>query len=301
MSEPQTIKQIQALLEAHGREPVKRFGQNFLIDGNIMRMVVDAGELDAQRDVVLEVGPGTGSLTTLLSERAREVVAVEVDKNLAELLHDVLAEQMARNVTLVVDDALSGKHELSALMMEAVTEAMAEVPAARLKLVANLPYVIATPLVVDLMLAEPRPMLLVFTVQKEVADRLLADANSPAYGAVSVMTQGLATVERLHDLSPNVFWPKPQVHSTLVRLRPIAERYQELGDIRLWQKIASGLFFHRRKTVLKSLDHMPGLEMLKGHWPTVLEEADIDAHVRGETLTVEQAMSIHQAARRAGA
>lgn len=296
MTEPQTIKEIQRLLDSYGCEPVKRFGQNFLIDGNIMRMVAEAGELDAERDVVLEVGPGTGSLTALLAEQARRVVAVEVDTHLAELLRDVLAEQLKRNVTLVVGDALSGKHALSPLMTEAVALALADVPEGRLKLVANLPYVIATPLVIDLLLSEPRPHLLAFTVQKEVADRLLADSSSLAYGAISVLVQGLAQVERLHDLSPNVFWPKPQVHSTLVRIRPIPERYRELADLKLWQSVASGLFFHRRKTILKSMQHTPGLEELKSAWPEILARAGIGADVRGETLNVRQAMDIYHAA-----
>lgn len=297
MTQPQTIKEVKALLEAHGCEPVKRFGQNFLIDGNVMRMVADSGELDPQTDVVLEVGPGTGSLTRLLAERARRVVAVEVDTNLATLLRDVLAPELDRNLTLVVDDALSGKHTLSPLMVAAIKQAMADVPDARLKLVANLPYVIATPLVVDLLLAQPRPHLLSFTVQKEVADRIVAQPGSPAYGAVSILTQGLCTVERLHDLSPHVFWPKPQIHSTLVRLRPLPHRYAELADLQLWQRITSGLFFHRRKTIQKSLEHTPGLERFKGHWPAILAAANVPPEVRGETLSVPQTITLHHAAR----
>jgi len=293
---PQTLTEIQQLLAARDLEPNRRLGQNFLIDGNLMRMVVDMAELDASRDVVLEVGAGTGSLTAMLAERAARVVTVETDRRLIPILDEVLAG--CGNVELLATDALAQKHEIAPQVLAAVTEAMAGVSDARFKLVANLPYVIATPLVMNLLLGQGPPHLLVFTVQKELADRLGARHDTSLYGQVSILAQALCEVERLHDLSPNVFWPKPQVHSTLVRLRPDPARYEAVGDLDLLHRVAAGLFAHRRKTCHKSLELASGLEALGGRWPEVLRAAGIDPGVRGETLSLEQVLALLRKVRR---
>lgn len=295
-AKPQSIADVQQLLARQGLEPNRRLGQNFLVDGNLMRMVVDAAELDAARDVVLEVGAGTGSLTLLLAERAARVVTVETDRNLVPILEEVL--EGVGNVNLLVMDALAGKHEVAGEVTAAVREAIEQVPQARLKLAANLPYVIATPLVINLLLGEPRPDLLVFTVQRELADRLAATHDTADYGPISILAQALATVERLHDLSPNVFWPKPQVHSTLVRVRPEAARYEAVGDPALLQQLAGGLFAHRRKTCHKSLELAMDRGELRGRWGDLLASCGIDPGVRGETLSLEQVLSLLGAVRR---
>jgi 16S rRNA (adenine1518-N6/adenine1519-N6)-dimethyltransferase len=295
MTDPQTQHQIQELLARHGTEPNRRLGQNFLIDGNLMRRVVEAAELDAARDVVLEVGSGTGSLTALLSERAARVVTVETDKKLTPVLEEVVGP--LGNVRVLITDALATKHTLEPRVVEAVREALDAVgPQARLKLVANLPYAIATPLVANLLLSEPRPALLVFTVQKEVADRLAAGPHSRDYGPVSLLCQAVASVERLRDLSPNVFWPKPQVHSSLMRIRVDPQRVAAAGDLELFRRVASGLFAHRRKTCLKSLETAPELTTFRGRWPELLEAAGIDPGARGDTLTLEQVRRLAHAA-----
>ena len=277
--------------------PNHRLGQNFLIDGNLMRMIVDSAELDASRDVVLEVGAGTGSLTAMLAERAARVVTVETDRGLAAILDEVLTG--CGNVELLVADALARKHEIAPQVLAAVREAMAEVSGARLKLVANLPYAIATPLVMNLLVGQGRPKLLVFTVQKELADRFAARHDTSLYGQVSILAQALCGVERLHDLSPNVFWPKPQVHSTLVRLRPEAARYEAVGDLRLLQSLVTGLFGHRRKTCQKSLELAAGIDSLGGRWGEVLRAAGIDPGVRGEALSLTQVLALHRTVRAA--
>ncbi|NIA20748.1 MAG: ribosomal RNA small subunit methyltransferase A [Anaerolineaceae bacterium] len=292
---PQTLTEIQQLLAARDLQPNHRLGQNFLIDGNLMRMIVEAAELDASRDVVLEVGGGTGSLTAMLAQRAARVVTVETDRRLAAILDEVLTG--CGNVEIVVADALARKHEVAPQVLAVVTEAMAAVGDARLKLVANLPYAIATPLVMNLLVGRPRPHLLVFTVQKELADRLATRPATSLYGQVSILAQALCGVQRLHDLSPNVFWPKPQVHSTLVRLRPEAARYEAVGDLPLLQSVVAGLFGHRRKTCQKSLELAAGIDALRGHWGQVLASAGIDPGVRGETLSLEQVLALHKAVR----
>ena len=294
LSSPQTVTEIQSLLARHGTEPNRRLGQNFLIDGNLMRRMVDEAELDAERDVVLEVGTGTGSLTRMLSDRAARVVTVETDKKLIPVIEEVLAGRT--NVRSLIADALAGKHTVAPEAMEAVAAASGEVgPGARFKLVSNLPYSIATPMVMNLLLTEPRPSLLVFTVQKEVADRMAARSDTGDYGPVTLICQGLAKVETLHDLSPNVFWPKPQVFSTLVRIRPEAERIAAVGNLALFHRVALGLFAHRRKTCLKSLEMTPDLVEFRGRWAGLLAEVGIDPRVRGDTLSLEQVLKLARA------
>lgn len=294
LSSPQTVIEIQALLARHGTEPNRRLGQNFLIDGNLMRRLVDEAELDPARDVVLEVGTGTGSLTVMLSDRAARVVTVETDKKLIPVIEEVLAGR--GNVRSVIADALAGKHVIAPEALSALAAAVAEVgPRARFKLAANLPYSIATPLVMNLMLSESRPSLLVFTAQKEVADRMAARAGTGEYGPVSLICQGLATVETLHDLSPNVFWPKPQVFSTLVRIRPEPARIAAVGDLTLFHRVALGLFAHRRKTCLKSLEMTIDLAEFRGRWAAMLAEVGIDPRVRGDTLPLAQVLALAKA------
>jgi len=297
MTDPQTITEIQDLLARHGTEPNRRLGQNFLIDGNLMRAVIDAAELDSARDVVLEVGAGTGSLTAMLAERGARVVAVETDKKLTPVLEEALADRP--NVAVLIRDVLASKHAVAPEVLAAVGQAFDAVPGGRLKLVANLPYAIATPLVMNLLLDGPRPELLVFTVQKEVADRLAGRPAARDYGPVSLVAQAVGEVERLHDLSPNVFWPKPNVHSTLVRLRPDAARVAAVGDLDLFHRVAAGLFVHRRKTCLKSLEMAPDLREFRGRWADLLAGAGIDPGMRGETLTLDQVLALSRAAARA--
>jgi 16S rRNA (adenine1518-N6/adenine1519-N6)-dimethyltransferase len=292
--QPQTVVEIQEHLSRYNLEPQRALGQNFLIDGNLMRMIVEAAELDPLRDTVLEVGSGTGSLTSMLAEAAREVVTVEADKKLTPLLKEVLAGR--KNVKLLILDALAGKHELAPEVVEALRKHLAYPPDARLKLVSNLPYVIATPLVMNLILGQPRPNLLVFTVQKEVADRLAARCGDSAYCPAGIIAQAVASVELLHIFSPNVFWPKPQIHSTLMRIRPEAARYEQVGDLDLFQRVVHGLFAHRRKTCVKSLEHATGLDEFRGRWAELLSAAGIPHDVRGDTLELERILSLVKAA-----
>ncbi len=240
----QTKHEIQAILaEAGSSGPRHRFGQNFMIDGNLVRLVADAGEI-ATGDVVVEVGPGTGTLTEELLARGAEVIAVEIDRDPSAVLRSRFAAQPA--FRLIEGDALSGKHELN----ETLTQALrAPAAAGRLrKLVANLPYNIASPLVIDLLLEGLD--LLAFTVQKEVADRLRAGAGDDAYGPLSVMVQMLARVEVLRTLPPQAFWPQPKIDSALVRVR----RQDRLGaHAASFRSFVQQLFSARRKTIRKAL------------------------------------------------
>jgi 16S rRNA (adenine1518-N6/adenine1519-N6)-dimethyltransferase len=262
---------IETLLAQAGSHPRKQFGQNFMIDQNLVRAVADAGEI-ASSDEVIEVGPGTGTLTEELLSRRAEVLAVEIDRDLAAALRERFDGN--ERFRLIEGDALSGKHELNASLAEALQNANARPR----KLVANLPYNIASPLVIDLLIAGVE--LLAFTVQKEVGDRLRAAAGSEAYGPLTVMAQSLGEVEVLRTLPPQAFWPAPKIESALVRLR----RNDRIGNkAREFGVFVRKLFASRRKTLRKAL-------AVGGYSADV--RGDIDGAARPETLTPEMFWSL---------
>jgi 16S rRNA (adenine1518-N6/adenine1519-N6)-dimethyltransferase len=238
----QTKAQIQQLLAAANTAPRHRFGQNFMIDANIVRLIADAGDVKAD-DLIIEVGPGTGTLTEELVSRGARVVAVEIDRDLAGMLREKFASEP--RFALIEGDALDGKHGLNPSLVEHIRSAKA----ASVKLVANLPYNIASPLVIELlMLGVDR---LVFTVQKEVADRLRAKHASEDFGPLTAMVQLLAEVEVMRTLPNSVFWPPPKIESALVRLH----RRDQLGDdARGFSKFVGTLFSFRRKMLRKALE-----------------------------------------------
>jgi 16S rRNA (adenine1518-N6/adenine1519-N6)-dimethyltransferase len=266
----QTKTQIQSLLDAANTGPRHRFGQNFMIDQNLVRMVAAAGQI-AAGDVVLEIGPGTGTLTEeLLASPAAKVVAVEIDRDLSALLRERFAGN--ERFHLIEGDALSGKHELNAELLEAI-----RVSPVGIKLVANLPYNIASPLVIELLLAGVE--LLAFTVQKEVADRLRAGAGDEAYGPLSVMVQSLAKVEVLRTLPPQAFWPVPKIESALVRVT----RQDQLGPRAAeFSRFVHQLFSTRRKTLRKSMT-MAGYPA-----EAVLAALEFDGQKRPEEFSPDQ-------------
>jgi len=271
----QSKQQIQATLAAAGMSPRHRFGQNFMIDQNLVRLIADEAGV-AAGDRIIEVGPGTGTLTDEMLSRGAAVTAVEIDRDLAGALRDTFADRAA--FRLIEGDALDGKHALNPQLAEVVAERPGEV-----KLVANLPYNIASPLVVDLLLAGVG--LLVFTVQKEVADRLKASADSKEYGPLTVIVQLMADVEVLRTLPPQAFWPAPKIHSSLVRLK----RNDRLGeDAAGFSAFVHKLFSFRRKTLRKAID-MAGIDK-----PL---PSDVDASVRAESFTPQQLLALYQALR----
>lgn len=240
----QTKSQIQQILTDANTAPRHRFGQNFMIDANMVRLIADAGAI-AAGDVVIEVGPGTGTLTDELLARASRVVAVEIDRDLAGALRARLGGN--EKFTLIEGDALDGKHALNEELAKVIRDALAG--GATVKLVANLPYNIASPLVVGLLLEGVSR--LVFTVQKEVADRLRAKADTDDFGPLTAVTQLLARVEVMRTLPSTVFWPPPKIASALVRL----DREDRLGDeARAFSRFVSTLFSFRRKTLRKALE-----------------------------------------------
>ena len=275
----QTKREIQSLLAEANAHPRHRFGQNFMIDGNLVRLVAEAGQL-GPGDLAIEVGPGTGTLTHELLERAGHVIAVEIDRDLAAMLRRRLADRPA--FTLIEGDALATKHALNADLVSVIRKHRGERRPA--KLVANLPYNIASPLVIELLIEGVE--VLAFTVQKEVADRLRAAAGSDAYGPLTVMAQMLGKVEVLRTLPPQAFWPAPKIESSLVRVT----RADRLGDrVRAFGDFVHKVFSFRRKTLRKALSQ-GGYDAER-----VLPATALDGQQRPEMLTPEQFLQMFEA------
>ena len=275
---PQTKSEIQSLLAGANTQPRHRFGQNFMIDQNLVRVIADAANL-AAGDLVIEVGPGTGTLTEeILSRGGVDLVAVEIDRDLAKLLRERFDSES--RFTLIEGDALSSKHEINPQLQESIAAARGR----PIKLVANLPYNIASPLIIELLILGIDQ--LVFTVQKEVADRLRAAAGSDAYGPLSVMAQLLSRVEVLRTLPPQAFWPPPKIDSALVRM---TRDDRSGGEAAAFGRFVQKLFSFRRKTLRKALSQA-------GHAAdAALTATQLDPQARPEVLSVPQLQALFAA------
>jgi 16S rRNA (adenine1518-N6/adenine1519-N6)-dimethyltransferase len=237
------------------------------LEKQFRRIVAASGEITAN-DVVIEVGPGTGTLTEELLAAGAQIVAVEIDRALAALLRRKFAD--APSFSLIEGDALAGKHSLNENLAAAIAEAKRA--GKSVKLVANLPYNIASPLIVELLMAGVD--LLAFTVQKEVADRLRAVPGGKEYGTLSIVVQMLAEVEMLRTLPPQAFWPRPKISSALVRLRRQDRLGKTAGDFaRFVQKIFSA----RRKTLRNALGFAGDADQL-------LTDSGLNAQLRPEDI-----------------
>ncbi len=245
----QTKRVIAALLDEAGLRPLKQYGQHFLIDGNLMRKLVAAAELQPQ-DVVLEVGPGTGGLTELLLEKAAHVVAVEIDRGLASVCEGRLAG--TGRLTLLCRDVLKSKSTIDPDVLNAL-EAQRR-PGGRVVLVSNLPYQVATPLLLDLAMGDLPVSPMCFTVQAEVASRLMAPPGSKDYGPISVLLQSLAVIKRVGSVPPEAFWPAPKVESTMLRVDLCSPNLSHSVRHSL-SYVVHGCFQHRRKTLRSGLKY----------------------------------------------
>jgi 16S rRNA (adenine1518-N6/adenine1519-N6)-dimethyltransferase len=291
----QTLQEIRALLAQAGLSPRKQLGQSFLIDQNLLRKLLELAQVDAGQ-TVLEVGPGTGSLTEELLERARRVVAVEIDRGLAALLRDRLGERP--NFVLVESDVLAAKHTLSRQVLEALGARVdPNKPPATASLVSNLPYGIATPLVVECLLNSWRARRgagvavlfdrLTFTVQKEVADRIGAGPGSKDYGPVSVLTALLGRFQAGPILPASAFWPAPKVTSRTARIDFDPSAADRLGDAAVLMELLN-LSFGRRRKQIGSLIRRKDLPWEPSLVAEALDQAGMERHLRAEAIAPSQ-------------
>lgn len=281
----QTVSFLRRRLREVGIEPDKRRGQNFLIDLNLIQLIAKSAML-TDRDVVLEVGTGMGSLTGLIAPVAAHVVTVEIDAGLAQ----IAAEELSpfSNVTMLQQDALRNKNNIHDIVRQTVIERMDAVEQAQFKLVANLPYNIATPLISNLLHWDVPPNLMVVTIQKELADRIMAVPSTKDYSALSVWIQSVAEVEVVRVLAPPVFWPPPKVDSAIIKIRPIAERFAQIPDLAFYHTFVRALFFHRRKYLRSVLNSAFKKELSKADVDDVLLASPFHAEMRAEQLSVEE-------------
>lgn len=288
-----TLTYLRDLFEAHGIRPKSKLGQNFLIDLNLLNVVVRAGEVTVQ-DLVLEVGTGTGSLTALLADDARAVVSVEVDLDFYTLASANLLGR--NNVMLLRGDILLSKNVLDPEVMNTIREVQARSGARVLKLIANLPYAVATPTIANLLLSDLCIERMVVMVQQEIAERMLALPGTREYGALAVLVQSLADVEAVRrSVPPAVFWPRPQVASAIIIIRPNAEKRARIGDVRKFRHFLRDLYTHRRKNLRGALTGWPSGRRDKSEVDQKLVELGLDGRARAETLDLEQHRRLYEA------
>lgn len=254
----------------------KKFGQNFLIDIGVLERIVDAAEI-TREDCVLEIGPGIGTMTQYLAERAGEVVGVEIDKNLIPILEETLSGYS--NVTIINADIL--KVDINKIVEE-------KNQGRPIKVVANLPYYITTPIIMGLLETHVPLESITVMVQKEVADRMQVGPGTKDYGALSLAVQYYAKPEIVANVPPNCFIPRPNVGSAVIRLT----RYEEPpvhvdNEARLFALIRAA-FNQRRKTLVNALGNAPGLGVTKEQTAAALQRMGLSLTIRGEALTLEQ-------------
>ena len=274
-----------AVLERHGFTFKKSFGQNFLTDTNILQKIVDTAEVDDQVNVI-EIGPGIGALTEFLAERAAQVMAFEIDHRLVPILADTLRD--FDNVTVVNEDIL--KVDLAQHIQNFKN------PDLPIKVVANLPYYITTPILMHLIESGIPFSEFVVMMQKEVADRISAKPNTKAYGSLSIAVQYYMTAKVAFIVPRTVFVPAPNVDSAILKMVRRPEPAVAVEDEKFFFKVSKASFTHRRKTLWNNLTGYFGkTEEVKEKLTKALDQAGLSPSVRGEALSLEEFASLADA------
>ncbi len=314
MSSPrQTLSHIQYLLKTHHLMPKAKMGQNFLIDLNLIDLIINNSEL-TKNDIVLEVGTGTGSLTAKLCDHAGQVITVELDPDFHRLAKSQLG--IRPNLIMIQGDILEGKNRLhqdtiktwqtclnkiepddqivpaSDPLSNSVPmqpQAEKEIVASRkAKLIANLPYVVATPVIANLLLSEIIVDKMIVMVQLEVAERLVAQVGSKDYSALSVLVQSLADVQIIRRLPPSVFWPQPKVDSAIVKISANVEKRKKVNNPVSYREFLRDLYTHRRKNLRQAISAWPMVKLEKNQIDDQLNQINLSGTIRAETLTLEE-------------
>ncbi len=280
LSNPQKTIEV---IQRHHFDFQKKFGQNFLIDGHVLDKIIQAAEIGPE-DFVLEIGPGIGTMTQYLAEAAREVVAVEIDRNLIPILRETLAEY--DNVTVLNQDVL--KTDIGALAME-------RNGGRPIKVVANLPYYITTPIIMGLFESHAPVESITVMVQKEVAQRMQAGPGTKDYGALSLAVRYYAEPYIAANVPPNCFIPRPNVGSAVIRLKSYREPPVRVRDEALMFALIRASFNQRRKTLVNGLKNSPELHLEKDQILEALSRLGLNENVRGETLTLKEFAALAEA------
>ena len=279
-----------AVLERHGFTFKKSFGQNFLTDTNILQKIVDTAEIDKNVNVI-EIGPGIGALTEFLAENAAEVMAFEIDERLVPILEDTLRDH--DNVKVINEDVL--KADLQTRVKEF------ENPNLPIKVVANLPYYITTPILMHLIESKIPFEEFVVMMQKEVADRISAEPNTKAYGSLSIAVQYYMTAKVAFVVPRTVFVPAPNVDSAILKMTRRKQPLVEVKDEDFFFRVSKASFLHRRKTLWNNLtSHFGKSEEVKNKLEQALENATIKPSIRGEALSISDFARLSDALREAG-
>lgn len=265
-----------AVLQKYNFNFQKKYGQNFLVDTHVLEKIMDAAQI-TKEDCVVEIGPGIGTMTQYLAERAGEVVAVEIDKNLIPILEDTLSEY--DNVTIINDDIL--KVDLNRIVEE-------KNQGKPVKVVANLPYYITTPIIMGLFENHVPLKSITIMVQKEVADRMQVGPGTKDYGALSLAVQYYAKPEIVAIVPPNCFIPRPNVGSAVIRLTRYVETPVKVKDEKFMFSLIRASFNQRRKTLANGLSNAQSLHLSREKVTEALEKMGLSATIRGEALTLEQ-------------
>ena len=260
------------VLQKYGFVFQKRFGQNFLIDTHVLDRIIGASEI-TKDDFVLEIGPGIGTMTQYLAEAAREVTAVEIDDALIPILQDTLKEW--DNVSVIHGDIL--KTDIKKIADE-------KNQGKPIKVVANLPYYITTPIIMGLFESHVPVESITVMVQKEVADRMQTGPGSKDYGALSLAVQYYANPEIVANVPPNCFMPRPKVGSAVIKLTRHKEMPVEVQDEKLMFRLIRASFNQRRKTLSNSLKNSQELDYTKEQVEQCIQAAGLPKNIRGETL-----------------
>lgn len=273
LGNPQETIQI---LQKHEFQFKKKFGQNFLIDPHVLDKIVEAAEV-TKDDFVLEIGPGIGTMTQYLCEHARQVLAIEIDKKLIPILQETLASY--DNVEVREGDIL--KQDIKAIA-DQYNEGKP------IKVVANLPYYITTPIIMGLFESHVPLANVTVMVQKEVAERMQADPGTKAYGALSLAVQYYAKPYLAANVPPNCFMPRPNVGSAVIRLDCLARTPVNVKDEKLMFRLIRASFNQRRKTLQNGIANSPELSFSKEEVAVALEKLGYSATIRGEKLGLQQ-------------
>jgi 16S rRNA (adenine1518-N6/adenine1519-N6)-dimethyltransferase len=291
----QTVSYLRRRFEEVGLNPIKKRGQNFLIDLNLLDVLIREADLQPD-DVVLEVGTGTGSLTARMSARVAAVVTVEIDEHLCQLAREELYERT--NVEILRQDVLRNKNQIHAHVMETVYRKIDELSAARYKLVANLPYCIATPVISNLLLADRTPQSMTVTIQKELADRITARPSTKDYSALSIWVQSLCDTRLVRAIPPSAFWPRPKVESAILRVTPIRAKRERISDLHAYHTFVRSLFFHRRKFLRSVLLSSLKGQLDKPQVDALMQELHLGGDSRAEQLDIPMVITLFDRVRR---